>query len=334
MILSFIGWTWLARQLRGKVLSLRNEDFILAAKMAGDFEQSMATLGIVLDRTGEDMGVVSDFVLQMGADAVVGAVYVVVHGLWDGNHRDALLVHAHRVGQRVVPTDRNEDIQLQVLDHPQDVRGEVEGLVSLRPILQEVGHVLGRHLAGIGARGVKHGATAPIDRANRGLVERPKALLHRHGIVRVGLVLGGRQLTAGELGAPGAFEEAPNPDSLVPCYVNEATGMFAYWDDELIARRMPWQKGEHGNAYYRTETARQTSSQFTRLHLNKWVSAESEFVPMPLWDACKQVPWPLEEGERTPLIIGLDAAVTQDNFGLVVVSRDPDRPVDSLAVRM
>jgi peptide/nickel transport system permease protein len=35
IILSVIGWTWLARQLRGKVLALRNEDFILAAKLAG-----------------------------------------------------------------------------------------------------------------------------------------------------------------------------------------------------------------------------------------------------------------------------------------------------------
>jgi peptide/nickel transport system permease protein len=35
IILSLIGWTWLARQLRGKVLALRNEDFIRAAKLAG-----------------------------------------------------------------------------------------------------------------------------------------------------------------------------------------------------------------------------------------------------------------------------------------------------------
>ncbi len=35
LILSFIGWTWLARQLRGKVLSLREEEFVLAAQMAG-----------------------------------------------------------------------------------------------------------------------------------------------------------------------------------------------------------------------------------------------------------------------------------------------------------
>jgi peptide/nickel transport system permease protein len=35
VILSLIGWTWLARQLRGLVLALRNEDFVLAAKLAG-----------------------------------------------------------------------------------------------------------------------------------------------------------------------------------------------------------------------------------------------------------------------------------------------------------
>ncbi|MCC6176041.1 MAG: ABC transporter permease [Chloroflexi bacterium] len=35
VVLSLIGWTWLARQLRGKVLSLREEEFVLAAGLAG-----------------------------------------------------------------------------------------------------------------------------------------------------------------------------------------------------------------------------------------------------------------------------------------------------------
>lgn len=35
LILSLIGWTWLARQLRGLVLSLRNADYVLAAKLMG-----------------------------------------------------------------------------------------------------------------------------------------------------------------------------------------------------------------------------------------------------------------------------------------------------------
>ena len=35
IILSLIGWTWLARQLRGQVLALRSHDYIMAAKLAG-----------------------------------------------------------------------------------------------------------------------------------------------------------------------------------------------------------------------------------------------------------------------------------------------------------
>lgn len=35
LILSLIGWTWLARQLRGQVLALRNSDYITAVKLAG-----------------------------------------------------------------------------------------------------------------------------------------------------------------------------------------------------------------------------------------------------------------------------------------------------------
>jgi peptide/nickel transport system permease protein len=35
LILSLIGWTWLARQLRGQVLALRQSDFVMAARLAG-----------------------------------------------------------------------------------------------------------------------------------------------------------------------------------------------------------------------------------------------------------------------------------------------------------
>lgn len=35
LILSLIGWTWLARQLRGKVLSERTEDYVMAARLMG-----------------------------------------------------------------------------------------------------------------------------------------------------------------------------------------------------------------------------------------------------------------------------------------------------------
>jgi len=35
LIISLIGWTDLARVVRGRFLSLRNEDFVLAAELAG-----------------------------------------------------------------------------------------------------------------------------------------------------------------------------------------------------------------------------------------------------------------------------------------------------------
>jgi peptide/nickel transport system permease protein len=35
IILSLVGWTWLARQLRGQVLALRQADYVMAAKLAG-----------------------------------------------------------------------------------------------------------------------------------------------------------------------------------------------------------------------------------------------------------------------------------------------------------
>jgi peptide/nickel transport system permease protein len=35
IILSMVGWTWLARQVRGRFLAMRTEDFVLAARLSG-----------------------------------------------------------------------------------------------------------------------------------------------------------------------------------------------------------------------------------------------------------------------------------------------------------
>jgi peptide/nickel transport system permease protein len=55
LILSLIGWTWLARQLRGQVLSLRQSDYIMAARIAGASDSRIifkhllpATLGQII----------------------------------------------------------------------------------------------------------------------------------------------------------------------------------------------------------------------------------------------------------------------------------------------
>ncbi len=43
VILAFIGWTSLARVVRGKLLSLREEDFVMAAKLAGSSDMRIIT---------------------------------------------------------------------------------------------------------------------------------------------------------------------------------------------------------------------------------------------------------------------------------------------------
>lgn len=148
------------------------------------------------------------------------------------------------------------------------------------------------------------------------------------------VVLGGRQLTAGDLGDLTAFEEAPNADSPVPCWVNEPAGIFAYWDSGPQARRMPWQRGESGDRYYAAETARQTPAQMDRIHGNNWVSAESAFIPIEWWDAAVN-PLPLVPGDQTPMVLVLDAGVTGDCFGLLGITRDPGKlDPPGLAVRV
>ncbi len=43
ILLSFLGWTTLARRVRGKLLSLRNEDFVVAARISGTSDAAIIT---------------------------------------------------------------------------------------------------------------------------------------------------------------------------------------------------------------------------------------------------------------------------------------------------
>lgn len=139
----------------------------------------------------------------------------------------------------------------------------------------------------------------------------------------------GRQMTAGEAaertGVPiGAFAEATEPDDLIPIWTNEETGTFMYWDSGIKGRRMPWQQGERGQKYYREQESKLPPPQMTRLHKNEWVGGEGEFIPMTSWDACYDPELgPLEEGDRTPALLSVDAATTADCFGVVLLTRNP-----------
>lgn len=128
----------------------------------------------------------------------------------------------------------------------------------------------------------------------------------------------GHQLNAYELGDLSAFKEAPNWDSLVPCWVNESANLFMYWDEGEIARRMPWQTAD----YYAEQERTLPPNQFRRLHFNEWASSESEAIPMAWWDACED-PISFPVGSRKPIVVGVDASVSGDCTAIVAVARHP-----------
>ena len=158
-------------------------------------------------------------------------------------------------------------------------------------------------------------------------------------------------------------ETKGDPDVLIPIWSNPQAGIGMYWDSGMAARRMPWQHmpiigeeivpegsvgicdmckrtvkehyiGETAEQYYRVAEAQNLPQVYRRLHLNEWVGAESQFVPMESWDACGHVHdiAPIQDGDRTMLVVSADAAVTGDCFGIVAVTRCPKDP-DCVDVR-
>lgn len=153
------------------------------------------------------------------------------------------------------------------------------------------------------------------------------------------LGLAGRQLTEGELrkrtGIAHAFAESPNDDDLVPIWENKAASVLMYWDSGPQARRMPWQQGERGNQYYAEQELSLLPNAFDRLHNNYWTSSSTGFIRAEHWDACAEELEPIYPGDRTPIVVAVDAATTNDCFAIVAVSRHPDpaRKADHVAVR-
>lgn len=104
--------------------------------------------------------------------------------------------------------------------------------------------------------------------------------------------------------------------------------MFTYWDTE---RRMVWQQDE---SYYRSEASILPSTEYRRIHGNEWVSSMSSFVEEPWWAACEDKNLPvLEDGSKTPVVVGIDMAVSRDCAALVAVTRSPFNPETDIAVR-
>jgi phage terminase large subunit-like protein len=110
---------------------------------------------------------------------------------------------------------------------------------------------------------------------------------------------------------------SPEPLEL---YVNDTARMLCLWN---TVPRCPWQSPE----YYASEATTLTPNQFERMHRNKWVSSSDTFIPMPWWFACERSPdeWPTIDKQRHPVIVSLDAATTNDCFGLLMLGRHPNK---------
>lgn len=113
--------------------------------------------------------------------------------------------------------------------------------------------------------------------------------------------------------------------------VNQSAGTFVYWD---TVPRMAWQKAEGTRKYYQLEAAILSPSEYRRIHENEWVSSVSSFVEDVWWDACHDARLPvLADGDTTPVVVGIDMAVSRDCAALVAVSRDPHAPDKKVAIR-
>jgi phage terminase large subunit-like protein len=108
---------------------------------------------------------------------------------------------------------------------------------------------------------------------------------------------------------------APAPLEL---YVNRSAGMLCLWNTKP---RCPWQTKE----YYASEEKILPVNQFLRMHRNQWVSSTETFVPMEWWHACarKGDEWPVIDKKRQSMVIALDAAVSDDTFGVWMGCRHP-----------
>lgn len=97
----------------------------------------------------------------------------------------------------------------------------------------------------------------------------------------------------------------------LPLFVSADGRSIAYWDDGPEAARMPWQTPE----YYAGERGRLRPNAFDRLHLNKWVTNETNFITPDEYDALPHYTPERNDddfGKRYPIYLSVDAAHKRD----------------------
>lgn len=104
----------------------------------------------------------------------------------------------------------------------------------------------------------------------------------------------------------------------LPVYGVPEAGLVAYIDQGEAARRMPWQQGEIGAAYYAERRANERLHNYLRLHENRWVSSVNALVPADVWDGLVFNRRLITD--EAPVWLAADASIRRDCAALTAVT--------------
>lgn len=106
-------------------------------------------------------------------------------------------------------------------------------------------------------------------------------------------------------------------------YVNRAARVLCLWNTQP---RNHLQTKD----YYAAERAILPVNEFDRMHRNQWVTSTETFLPIEWFDMCRRTEeeWPKFDKKRTPMVVSMDAGVSDDNFGMTMGFRHPEFPTD------
>lgn len=110
-------------------------------------------------------------------------------------------------------------------------------------------------------------------------------------------------------------------------YANDTARLLCLWN---TIKRCSWQLGEQGALYYAQESSTLTPSEFARVHENEWQYSEQKFIDDELWAACGVATLPVLDKYRE-VVVSLDAAVSNDCFGITALSRSGDNVIKRFA---
>lgn len=94
-------------------------------------------------------------------------------------------------------------------------------------------------------------------------------------------------------------------------------GLLLMWN---TVPRCPWQIPE----YYASEATNLTTSEYSRIHENRWIKSTQKFIDDQWWEDCYTAVYP-KFAEKEKMVLALDAAVSGDSFGLVGTSEKDGR---------